>query len=110
MLDRLRRLLARHGPAAAAPLAYLVLTLLVYWPLWTPIEGARATWRYDARWDYWGDLILHWRTLADGHLALWDPFDRTGHPLYGDPHPGVLYPPNWPLYLWGFATGAVPFF
>lgn len=91
------------------PAVYAVFTMLVYWRLWTPIEGAQGSWRYDPRFEYWQDLIFQFRTLADGQLALWNPFDRAGFPLYGDPQPGMLYPPNWPLLAWGAVGGGIPF-
>jgi hypothetical protein len=100
-------LLRRFMPVAM-PLAYTVFTLLVYWQLWTPIDGARGFWRYDPRYDYWGDLVFQYQTLADGHLALWNPYDRGGFPLYGDPQPGMLYPLNWIFWLWGAITGSLP--
>lgn len=91
----------------AMPLAYAVYTLLVYWQLWTPIDGGRGFWRYDPRHEYWGDLIFQYHTLADGHVALWNPHDRGGFPLYGDPQPGLLYPLNWLFWLWGAIAGSI---
>jgi hypothetical protein len=90
-------------------LVYAVLLLAVYWQLWTPIDGARGAWRYDPRHEYWGDLQFQAERLRHGALALWNPYDRAGFPLHGDPQPGLLYPPNWPLVVWGALTGDVPF-
>src|SRR5688572_23511115 len=90
-----------HEPAPfwrrlVMPTIYLAFTLIVFWQLWTPIEGARGFWRYDPRYEYWGDLIFQVDTLRDGIVAMWNPHDRGGFPLYGDPQPGLLYPGNWP--------------
>lgn len=90
------------------PGVYLLFTLAVFWPLWTPIEGGRGFWRFDPRYEYWGDLVFQARTLMDGQLGLWNPYDRGGFPLYGDPQPGLLYPPNWPIWIWGLLAGGVP--
>ena len=47
--------------------------------------------------------ILWWRQfafheLAQGHLALWNPYLFGGSPFFGYLQPGLVYPPNW-LYL-----------
>ncbi len=101
--------LARRLAPAAMPLAYLAFTLLVFWQLWTPIDGARGFFRYDPRFEYWGDLQFQWNTLSHGHLALWNPFDRAGFPLYGDPQPGMLYPVNWLFLLLSSLSGGVSY-
>lgn len=101
--QRARRVL---GPAVM-PLAYTGFTLLVFWYLWTPIDGARRTFEWDPVHEYWGDLAFQLETLARGHLALWNPYDRAGFPLYGDPQPGMLYPPNWLFLLGGALTGSL---
>jgi len=89
------------------PLAYVAFTLLVYWRMWTPIEGARGFFRFDPRFEYWGDLIFQTDTLREGVLAMWNPHDRGGFPLYGDPQPGMLYPGNWIFWISGLITGSV---
>ncbi len=87
------------------PAVYTAFTLMQFWYLWTPIEGAAATWKYDPQHAYWGDLAFAVRAFLDGHLGIWNPYDRGGFPIYGDPQPGLLYPPNWPLYGWGMLVG-----
>ncbi len=103
------KLLRRMAPAIM-PLAYLGFTLLVYWRMWTPIDSARGFFRYDPRFEYWGDLLYQWDTLGDGVLALWNPHDRGGFPIYGDPQPGMLYPGNWPFLLIGALADGVSYF
>ncbi len=83
------------------PVVYVLLTMTVFWRLWSPIHGAERSWKYDPPNEYWGDLIFQQDTLSEGQLAVWNPYDRAGFPVYGDPQPGLLYPPNWPLLLWG---------
>jgi hypothetical protein len=98
----------RLGPFAM-PAIYLAFTLAVWWRLWTPIDGARQTWKYDPQHTYWGDQVFWHQTAADGHLALWNPYDRGGAPAYVEPDAGMLYPPNWLSTLYGLVTGSVPY-
>ncbi|MCP4443900.1 MAG: YfhO family protein [Myxococcales bacterium] len=91
------------------PLVYTLLTMAVFWRLWTPIDGAERSWKHDPQHEYWGDLIFQQDTLADGQLALWNPHDRGGFPVYGDPQPGMFYPPNWALLAWGSFGDSLPF-
>jgi hypothetical protein len=49
--------------------------------------------------------ILWWRQfafreLAQGHLALWNPFLFGGSPFFGYLQPGLVYPPNWLYLIW----------
>ena len=105
---RVRAWLHRLAPYAM-PCAYIAFTLIVFWRLWTPIDGSIASWRFDPRFEYWGDLIFQCDTLGDGHLALWNPHDRAGFPVYGDPQPGMLYPLNWLFAVGGALGGGVPY-
>ena len=91
------------------PLAYLILTLLVWWRLWTPIDGAIRTWKYDPTHSYWPELVFHFDSFASGAIGLWNPFDHGGQPVYADPHIGLFYPPNWPLWAASALFGGVPF-
>jgi hypothetical protein len=91
------------------PAVYILLTMTVFWRLWTPIHDAERSWKYDPPNEYWGDLIFQQDTLAEGQLAAWNPHDRGGFPVYGDPQPGLLYPANWPLLIWGSFGEALDF-
>jgi hypothetical protein len=37
--------------------------------------------------------------VAAGRLPLWNPYLASGMPLWANPQPGLLYPPNW-ILLW----------
>jgi len=89
------------------PLCYVAFTLIVYWRMWTPIDGARGFFRFDPRFEYWGDLVFQTDSLHHGVLALWNPHDRGGFPLFGDPQPGMFYPGNWLFWVYGLLTGGV---
>jgi hypothetical protein len=89
------------------PFAYSALTFAVFWYIWIPVDELQRTRRYDPIHQYWGDLIFQAKTLGEGQLALWNPYDRAGAPIYGDPQPGILYPPNWLLIGVGWIAGGV---
>lgn len=102
MPARVRRPLSQS--LAVAALVWLVVLLALFWRLWTPIDGARRTFTWDAIHEYWGDLQFQRDAYADGELPLWNPYDRTGYPFHTDPQAGVLYPVNW-LLVGGAALG-----
>ena len=92
-------------PFAVPALVFLALVLALFWRLWTPIDGARRTFGWDAQWEYWGDLAFQLDAYRAGELPLWNPFDRAGYPFHADPQAGLLYPPNWVLLFVGALTG-----
>jgi hypothetical protein len=107
MPARVRRPLSQS--LAVAGLVWLILLLALFWRLWTPIEGARRTFTWDAIHEYWGDLQFQRDAYADGELPLWNPFDRTGYPFHTDPQAGVLYPVNWALVAGAAAGSGTPY-
>ncbi len=62
---------------------------------------------------FWGTPMLQfvpWRQLAfemlaEGVLPLWNPSLGMGAPLLANYQLGLLYPPNWLLFLTGAAWG-----
>ena len=90
------------GSYAVAALIFLLLLMALFWRLWTPIDGARRTFGWDAQWEYWGDLQFQLDAYADGDMPLWNPYDRAGYPFHADPQAGILYPGTW-LLLGGAA-------
>ena len=99
----------RALPYGVAGAVFLVLLLALLWRLWTPIEGARRAFGWDAQWEYWGDLTFQLDAYRAGELPLWNPFDRLGYPFHGDPQAGILYPPSWLLLGASAAAGEVSF-
>jgi hypothetical protein len=87
---------------AVAGLVFLLFLMALFWRLWTPIDGARRTFGWDAQWEYWGDLQFQLEAYADGDLPLWNPYDRAGYPFHTDPQAGIFYPGTW-LMLGGAA-------
>ncbi|RMH42532.1 MAG: hypothetical protein D6689_07830 [Deltaproteobacteria bacterium] len=107
-MARLRTVWQRAAPYVVPAAVYLVFLLLLFWRLWTPIDGARRAFGWDAQWEYWGDLQFQVDALRDGELPLWNPFDRAGYPFHSDPQTGWLYPLNWPLVAAALVAGATP--
>ncbi len=99
----------RALPYGVAGAVFLVLLLALLWRLWTPIDGARRAFGWDAQWEYWGDLVFQLDAYRAGELPLWNPFDRLGYPFHGDPQAGILYPPTWLLLGASAAAGEVSF-
>src|SRR5579862_4716933 len=101
-MRRLRTAWKRAAPYAVPALVFLAIILALFWRLWTPLEGERRTFAWDAKYEYWGDLQFQLRSLAHGHLPMWNPYDRLGYPFFADPQPGTLYPLQW--LMWPFAA------
>jgi hypothetical protein len=59
---------------------------------------------WDASEQYWADLQYLCGALADGEWPRWNPYDRGGYPLLGDPQAGLYYPLNWLLCALGGAS------
>lgn len=99
---------ASRGLLVPAVVIWLIV-LALFWRAWTPIEGARKAFAWDAQWEYWGDLQLEADALASGQLPLWNPHDRLGYPMHADPQAGLLYPPQWALIGSAIAMGDTPY-
>ena len=84
-----RRLASSYAIAA---IVFLLALMALFWRLWTPIDGARRTFGWDAQWEYWGDLQFQLDAYSDGDLPLWNPYDRAGYPFHTDPQAGIFYP------------------
>jgi hypothetical protein len=72
-----------------AGLVLALLTLAMFHPLlqgrW--LEG-------DVAEEYWPDLVVLCRGVAEHHVPRWLPFEHGGMPFYADPQAGVYYPLN----------------
>ncbi len=73
---------------------------------WWP--GGDTTLGWDMLNQYWGDLAFQARHALRGELPAWNPYERLGYAIYGDPQAGQLYPPNWLLYPLAWLDGGVP--
>ena len=96
-----------RGWVLAALVALVVLAM--FWPLWSPWPSARHALRWDALWEYWGDLEIQVRASREGRWPLWQGSERLGYPFYADPQAGTLYPGQWLLVGAARALGEVPY-
>ncbi len=72
-----------------AALVLALLTLAMFHPLF------RGRWlEGDVAEEYWPDLVVLCRGLAEHHIPRWLPFEHGGTPFYADPQAGVYYPLN----------------
>jgi hypothetical protein len=66
---------------------------------------------WDAIVQSWPDLIWGYKSLAAGELPFWNPYEKGGFNVLGDPECGVLYPINWLFYgvaaLFGSGFGLI---
>jgi hypothetical protein len=75
--------------------------LLVLASLYLPLFLGRIIFTRDiAHWIYPARHFVQ-RSLLNGELPLWNPFEGLGFPVLGDPLFGVFYPPSWLLLLVG---------
>jgi hypothetical protein len=91
---------AKRLELLVAPIVLAVLTLAMFHPLlqgrW--LEG-------DVAEEYWPDLVVLCRGLAEHHIPRWLPFEHGGTPFYADPQAGVYYPLNHAMCM---VAGASP--
>jgi hypothetical protein len=108
MISVLRTAWRAAAPYVVPALVFSAIVLIIFWRVWTPVEGARKAFATDAVNEYWGDLQFQVDALDDGEMPLWNPHDRLGYPFHTDPQPGTLYPPQWPLIGAGLVLGETP--
>ena len=82
LMVRLRRFGRTIAPYAIPVAVFAVIILVLFWRAWTPIEGERRAFAWDAKWEYWGDLQHEADALRGGELPMWNPHDRLGYPFY----------------------------
>jgi hypothetical protein len=79
------------------PLFLVLLILLVLYPL--------TLFQYIPKWDNINGYLPYRYFISDylwnGHLPLWNPFQRFGYPGYADLQSGCWYPLVWVLMLFG---------
>lgn len=109
VVSRVTARLRAASPYLIPALVFLAVLLAMFWRIWTPIEGARKAFGWDAQWEYWGDLQFQLDAYRAGELPLWNPFDRAGYPFHADPQAGILYPVTWLLLAVGAILDGVPY-
>lgn len=86
-----------HRAADARALVTLVLLwLLFFWRVFTPIEADQASLKQG---DFSAQFVTfagyQYSRMAQGEIPLWNPYNNAGFPFIGDTQAAVFYPPRW---------------
>ncbi len=83
-------------PAALAVSAVALATRGLFAPLVTgALRGEPRFFEWDVPEQYWGDLVYLCRSVHQGELPYWNPYDRGGYPYYADPQAASYHPLAW---------------
>ncbi|MEZ4667499.1 MAG: YfhO family protein [Anaerolineae bacterium] len=101
---RLRRLIT---PDTLALTVLVVLWLLFFWRLFTPIEADQRSLKKG---DFSGQFVAfaayQYERFAAREVPLWNPYNNGGLPFIGDTQAAVFYPPRLvTLFLCGLGNG-----
>lgn len=84
-----------HRPDAIALVALLLLWLLFFWRLFTPVFEDQASLRSG---DFSGQFVAfgayQFERFKDGEVPLWNPYNNGGLPFIADTQAAVFYPPR----------------
>lgn len=81
-------------------LLLVLLPLLYFWRLFTPLAADRMTIvDGDFTQEFFPTALTIARAVQAGEWPLWNPFSNSGTPLLADPQNAFYYPLNWPLWL-----------
>jgi hypothetical protein len=85
----------QNHPDSVAVLLLIVLWLLFFWRIFTPVELDAVSLREG---DFSGQFVA-WTSYAvervgEGELPLWNPYMNAGAPFLADPQTAVYYPPR----------------
>lgn len=79
-----------------AILALVLLWLLFFWRLFTPIAADQASLTQG---DFSGQFVAfgayQYDRLSRGEIPLWNPYNNGGLPFIADTQAAVFYPPRW---------------
>ncbi len=82
--------------AGVAVSVVLLTTAYLFAPLWHgAITGEPRFFEWDVPEQYWPDLVYACRSLHQGALPYWNPYDRGGYPYYADPQSAAYHPLTW---------------
>ncbi len=87
--------LTRHKDLRAIA-ALILLWLLFFWRLFTPIAADQASLKKG---DFSGQFVAfgayQYERLTRGEIPLWNPYNNGGLPFIADTQAAVFYPPRW---------------
>ncbi len=76
-------------------LVLILLWLLFYWRLFTPVQADQASLKLG---DFSGQFVTfagyQYSRFAQGQVPLWNPFNNGGLPFIADTQAAVFYPPR----------------
>jgi hypothetical protein len=88
----LRRVARQDGVAV---IALMLLWLLFFWRLFTPVEADQAS---LVKGDFSGQFVAfagyQYQRLTRGEVPLWNPYNNGGFPFIGDTQAAAFYPPR----------------
>ena len=85
-----------HNTDFRAVAGLVLLWLLFFWRLFTPITSDQAS---LAKGDFSGQFVAfgayQYQRLSQGEIPLWNPYNNGGLPFIADTQAAVFYPPRW---------------
>ena len=85
-----------HNTDFRAIITLLLLWLLFFWRLFTPIVSDQAS---LATGDFSGQFVAfggyQYQRMSQGQIPLWNPYNNGGLPFIADTQAAVFYPPRW---------------
>ncbi|MCY4526851.1 MAG: YfhO family protein [Anaerolineaceae bacterium] len=89
----------------------LLLWLVFFWRLFTPVEADKASLRKG---DFSGQFVAfgayQYQRMSQGEVPLWNPWNNGGMPFLADPQTAVFYPPRLITIAAGSLTDGWSFF
>lgn len=91
----MRRLPYRINQDVAALLILILLWMLFFWRLLTPVSADQAS---ITKGDFSGQFVAfaayQYQRFSLGEIPLWNPYNNGGLPFIGDTQAAVFYPPR----------------
>ncbi len=85
-----------HNTDFRAVASLVLLWLLFFWRLFTPIASDQAA---LAKGDFSGQFVAfgayQFQRMSQGEIPLWNPYNNGGLPFIADTQAAVFYPPRW---------------
>jgi hypothetical protein len=94
-----------------ALLLMLAATAIFYWRIWTPNPADRMYFEGDIYDKDYPQRVAWMRIVSEqGRFPFWNPYEFGGWPALANCEMGVLYPPQWLLFLGLGEDGRLTYF
>ena len=91
-----RRYRLAQNKDIGAIVALVILWLLFFWRLFTPIAADQASLdKGDFSGQFFAFGAYQYERLSKGEIPLWNPYNNGGLPFIADTQAAVFYPPRW---------------